>query len=87
MVAKSKILNENKTILCATRYGNVMGSRGSVIPLFISQIKNNQPLTVTDPIMTRFLMSLDESMDLVIYAFKMENKVIFLYKKHQHVVF
>ncbi len=70
MVAKSKILNENKTILCATRYGNVMGSRGSVIPLFISQIKNNQPLTVTDPIMTRFLMSLDESMDLVIYAFK-----------------
>lgn len=70
MVAKSRICDPDKTILCATRYGNVMGSRGSVIPLLINQIKNRKPITITDPAMTRFLMSLDESVDLVMYAFK-----------------
>jgi len=70
MVAKSRLINKKTTVLCATRYGNVMGSRGSVIPLFISQIKKNEPVTITDPAMTRFLMSLDESMSLVLYAFK-----------------
>ena len=70
MVSKSRLLNKDSTIFCATRYGNVMGSRGSVIPLFISQIKSGKPLTITDPSMTRFLMSLEESMDLVLYAFK-----------------
>ena len=70
MVSKSRLLNKDSTIFCATRYGNVMGSRGSVIPLFISQIKSGKPLTITDPYMTRFLMSLEESMDLVLYAFK-----------------
>ncbi|BDT76525.1 UDP-glucose 4-epimerase [Polynucleobacter yangtzensis] len=69
MVAKSRICDPNKTVLCATRYGNVMGSRGSVIPLFIDQIKSGKPLTITDPTMTRFLMSLEESVALVIYAF------------------
>ena len=70
MVSKSRLLNKDSTIFCATRYGNVMGSRGSVIPLFISQIKSGKPLSITDPSMTRFLMSLEESMDLVLYAFK-----------------
>lgn len=70
MVAKSRLINKRLTVLCATRYGNVMGSRGSVIPLFVSQIKKNEPVTITDPAMTRFLMSLDESMSLVLYAFK-----------------
>ena len=70
MVAKSRLINKRLTVLCATRYGNVMGSRGSVIPLFISQIKKNEPVTITDPAMTRFMMSLDESMSLVLYAFK-----------------
>lgn len=69
-IAKSKTVDANKTLICGTRYGNVMASRGSVIPLFIEQIKNGQPLTVTDPNMTRFLMSLDEAVELVIYAFK-----------------
>lgn len=68
-ISKSRIESNNTTV-CITRYGNVMGSRGSVIPLFINQIKNNEPLTITDPTMTRFLMSLEESVDLVIYAFK-----------------
>ncbi len=68
-ISKSRIENNNTTV-CITRYGNVIGSRGSVIPLFINQIKNNEPLTITDPKMTRFLMSLEESVDLVIYAFK-----------------
>jgi UDP-N-acetylglucosamine 4,6-dehydratase/5-epimerase len=58
------------TILCATRYGNVMASRGSVIPLFVSQLKSKKPITVTDPKMTRFLMSLEDSVDLVLYAFQ-----------------
>ena len=62
-----------KTSVCLTRYGNVMASRGSVIPLFIDQIKNNKPLTITDPMMTRFLMSLDEAVELVWYAFQNGN--------------
>ena len=70
MVAKARMLNENDTVLCATRYGNVMASRGSVIPLFVSQIKSGQPLTITDPSMTRYLMSLKDSVDLVIHAYE-----------------
>jgi UDP-glucose 4-epimerase len=70
MVAKSRITGESTTILCGTRYGNVIASRGSVIPLFIRQIKSGQPLTVTDPKMTRFMMSMDSAIDLVLYAFK-----------------
>lgn len=70
MVAKSRILSADETVLVATRYGNVMASRGSVIPLFISQAMQGDPLTVTDPSMTRFLMSLDESVDLVLHAFE-----------------
>src|SRR5690606_6262344 len=69
-VAKSRTVDADKTLICGTRYGNVMASRGSVIPLFIEQIMNGQPLTVTDPDMTRFLMSLDEAVELVICAFK-----------------
>ncbi|KMK93095.1 polysaccharide biosynthesis protein [Rossellomorea marisflavi] len=69
-VAKSRTVNPDSTLICGTRYGNVMASRGSVIPLFIEQIKNGQPLTVTDPSMTRFLMSLDEAVELVIFAFQ-----------------
>jgi len=70
MVAKSRLTNPEKTVLCATRYGNVMASRGSVIPLFLQQLLEGKPLTVTDPNMTRFLMSLEESVDLVLYAFQ-----------------
>lgn len=70
VVAKSRLISETGPVICATRYGNVMASRGSVIPLFISQLKNSQPLTVTDPNMTRFLMSLDDSVDLVLHAFE-----------------
>lgn len=70
MVAKARTQQEGETVMCATRYGNVMASRGSVIPLFVSQIKEGRPLTVTDPNMTRFLMSLEDSVDLVLYAFK-----------------
>jgi UDP-glucose 4-epimerase len=69
-VAKSRTIDDNSTILCGTRYGNVMASRGSVIPLFIKQIKEGKPITITDPNMTRFLMSLDEAVDLVLYAFQ-----------------
>ena len=69
MIAKSRMRSEGETIFCATRYGNVMASRGSVIPLFVSQLKEGKPLTVTDPAMTRFLMSLEDSVDLVLYAF------------------
>jgi len=69
-VAKSRnVLNHNITIAC-TRYGNVMASRGSVIPLFIDQIKNDKPISITDPKMTRFMMSLDEAVELVLFAFK-----------------
>lgn len=70
MVAKSRMCDPERTVLCATRYGNVMASRGSVIPLFLEQIIKGQNLTITDPSMTRFLMSLEESVDLVLYAFE-----------------
>ena len=69
MVAKARTRSEDETVFCATRYGNVMASRGSVIPLFVDQLKAGKPLTVTDPNMTRFLMSLEESVDLVLHAF------------------
>lgn len=69
-VARARLLAVSDTTLCATRYGNVMASRGSVIPLFVSQVKAGQPITITDPNMTRFLMSLEESVDLVIYAYR-----------------
>jgi len=70
LVSRSKTVDPAKTLICGTRYGNVMASRGSVIPLFIDQIKAGQPLTVTDPNMTRFLMSLEEAVELVVFAFK-----------------
>lgn len=69
MTAKARMLSPHKTILCATRYGNVMCSRGSVIPLFIRQIEHKQPLTITDPNMTRYLMSLEDAVELVLFAF------------------
>jgi UDP-N-acetylglucosamine 4,6-dehydratase len=69
-IAKSRMLDAKTTVLCATRYGNVMGSRGSVIPLFIQQLHEGRELTVTDPNMTRFLMSLEDSVDLVIFAYQ-----------------
>jgi UDP-glucose 4-epimerase len=69
-IAKSRMLEQSDTILCATRYGNVMASRGSVIPLFVSQLKEGRDLTVTDPNMTRFLMSLNDSVDLVVFAYQ-----------------
>jgi UDP-N-acetylglucosamine 4,6-dehydratase/5-epimerase len=70
MVAKARMQSRGETVFCATRYGNVMASRGSVIPLFLSQLAEGQPLTVTDPKMTRFLMSLEDSLDLVLYAYE-----------------
>jgi len=69
IVAKSRIVSPEKTKICCTRYGNVIGSRGSVIPLWIDQIKNGLPITLTEPSMTRFIMSLDEAIDLVLFAF------------------
>jgi len=69
-VAQSNSLTEDDTTICVTRYGNVMASRGSVIPLFISQIKEGKPITITDPDMTRFMMSLDDAVDLVLFAFQ-----------------
>ncbi|MCD2138780.1 nucleoside-diphosphate sugar epimerase/dehydratase [Salinicoccus halitifaciens] len=69
-VAKSKNVDSERTLICGTRYGNVMASRGSVIPLFVDQIKSGQDITVTDPDMTRFLMSLEEAVELVIFAFE-----------------
>lgn len=74
VVAKSRQLSSQETILCLTRYGNVMGTRGSVIPLFLEQIKNKQPLTITNPEMTRFVMTLEEAVDLVLYAFEHGNQ-------------
>ncbi len=74
MVAKSRVLDNNKTTFCGTRYGNVMASRGSVIPLFIDQIKENKALTLTDPNMTRFMMTLEDAVDLVLYAFENANQ-------------
>jgi UDP-N-acetylglucosamine 4,6-dehydratase/5-epimerase len=70
LVAKSRMIPELGSVICATRYGNVMASRGSVIPLFVNQLKSGEPLTVTDPNMTRFLMSLEDSVDLVLHAFE-----------------
>jgi UDP-glucose 4-epimerase len=72
-VAKSRTVDPQQTLICGTRYGNVMASRGSVIPLFIDQIKNRQPITITNPDMTRFLMSLEEAVELVVFAFKNAN--------------
>ncbi|MBQ8394087.1 MAG: polysaccharide biosynthesis protein [Clostridia bacterium] len=69
-VAKSRTVDPNKTKICCTRYGNVMCSRGSVIPLWIDQIRAGKPITITDPSMTRFIMSLDEAVDLVLFAFE-----------------
>jgi UDP-glucose 4-epimerase len=73
-IAKSRTVDPTNTTICVTRYGNVMASRGSVIPLFVEQIKAGKPLTVTDPNMTRFLMNLDEAVDLVLYAFEHANQ-------------
>jgi len=70
IVAKSRNVNPKDTTICVTRYGNVMASRGSVIPLFINQMKSGEAITITDPTMTRFLMNLDEAVDLVLFAFK-----------------
>lgn len=70
MVAKSRYADEGKTVFCGTRYGNVMASRGSVIPLFVEQVLAGRPLTITDPAMTRFMMTLDDAVDLVLYAFR-----------------
>lgn len=70
MVAKSRGLDDRKTVICGTRYGNVMASRGSVIPLFVDQILSGKPITITDPSMTRFMMTLEDAVDLVLYAFE-----------------
>ena len=70
MVAKSRSVDEKEIVICGTRYGNVIASRGSVIPLFVEQTKEGRPLTVTDPNMTRFIMSLENAIDLVLYAFQ-----------------
>jgi UDP-N-acetylglucosamine 4,6-dehydratase/5-epimerase len=70
MIARSRNLTSGDTVLCGTRYGNVMASRGSVIPLFIEQIKSGKPITITDPEMTRFMMTLDDAVDLVLFAFE-----------------
>ena len=70
IVAKGRNLKDDETTICLTRYGNVMASRGSVIPLFIDQVRNGKPITITDPSMTRFMMSLDQAVDLVLFAFK-----------------
>lgn len=73
MVSKSRNVDPNKTVICGTRYGNVMASRGSVIPLFVGQMRANKPLTITDPNMTRFMMTLADAVDLVLYAFEHGN--------------
>jgi UDP-glucose 4-epimerase len=70
MIAKAQQIGDTETVLCGTRYGNVMASRGSVIPLFISLIKEGKPITVTDPQMTRFMMSIEDAVDLVLYAYR-----------------
>jgi len=81
MVAKSRNVDGTKTVICGTRYGNVMASRGSVIPLFIGQVRVNNPLTITDPNMTRFMMTLADAVDLVLYAFEHgDNGDIFVQK-------
>jgi UDP-N-acetylglucosamine 4,6-dehydratase len=81
IVAKSRNLDPAKTIVCGTRYGNVMASRGSVIPLFVSQILKNEPLTITDASMTRFMMTLDDAVNLVLYAFENGNNGDFFIQK------
>jgi UDP-N-acetylglucosamine 4,6-dehydratase/5-epimerase len=73
MVATSRNLEGTSTVICGTRYGNVMGSRGSVIPLFVNQVRSGLPITITDPSMTRFMMTLDDAVDLVLYAFEHGN--------------
>lgn len=74
VIARSRQLRDNDTVLCLTRYGNVMASRGSVIPLFLDQIKHKKPITITNPEMTRFMMTLDDAVDLVLYAFEHGNQ-------------
>ncbi len=81
VVAKSRTVSPDKTMICCTRYGNVMCSRGSVIPLWIDQIKNNKPITLTEPKMTRFIMSLEEAVDLVLFAFENGNSGDILVQK------
>ena len=81
VVSKSRTVNPEKTMICCTRYGNVMCSRGSVIPLWIDQIRNNEPITLTDPNMTRFIMSLEEAVDLVLFAFENGNSGDILVQK------
>lgn len=83
MVAKSRNLERTPTVICGTRYGNVMASRGSVIPLFIEQMRSGQPLTITDPNMTRFMMTLTDAVDLVLYAFEHGTNGDLLYRKHR----
>lgn len=81
MVAKARNLDSKKTVICGTRYGNVMASRGSVIPLFVDLIRSNKPITITDPNMTRFMMTLEDAVDLVLYAFEhADNGDIFVQK-------
>jgi UDP-glucose 4-epimerase len=80
-IAKSKTVNKNKTLICGTRYGNVMASRGSVVPLFIDQIKSGQPITITEPAMTRFLMNLDEAIDLVMFSYENSEQGDLMIKK------
>ncbi|HDR1021083.1 TPA: polysaccharide biosynthesis protein [Pasteurella multocida] len=81
IIAKSRNLDETETTICCTRYGNVMASRGSVIPLFVDQIRQGQPFTITDPEMTRFMMTLEDAVDLVLYAFENgQNGDIFVQK-------
>lgn len=81
MVAKARNLDSKKTVICGTRYGNVMASRGSVIPLFVDLIRSNKPITITDPNMTRFMMTLEDAVDLVLYAFEHgDNGDIFVQK-------
>ena len=83
-ISKSREINQKKinTSICVTRYGNVMFSRGSLIPFLMEKIKKNQELTLTDPTMTRFMMSLDDSVNLVLEAFKNGKMVIFMFKNH-----
>ena len=81
MIAKARNLTNSKIVFCGTRYGNVMGSRGSVIPLFVDAIKNKKPITITDPNMTRFMMTLEDAVDLVMFAFENGNSGdIFVHK-------
>ena len=81
VVAKSRTVSQDKTMICCTRYGNVMCSRGSVIPLWIEQIRKGEPITITDPSMTRFIMSLEEAVDLVLFAFENGNSGDILVQK------